>query len=205
MTNGQQNYLTTITTLDPIYVDISESSRNLLALRKLIDSGKLKKVSSHEAAVKLQLEDGTPYPLEGRLEFSEVRVDESTGSVVLRSTFPNPHRLLLPGMFVHARLTQGVQEQGIMVPQQAVGHDNKGQPFVYVLGKDATVSQRAIDTGEMINGEWLVTRGLSAGDKVVIAGLQQISSGDRVQWQEQPAAPQTDPGIALTIADPVAQ
>lgn len=205
VTNGQQNYLTTITTLDPIYVDINESSRNLLSLRKLIDSGKLRKLSDHEAAVRLVLEDGTPYPQEGRLEFSEVRVDESTGSVVLRATFPNPQRLLLPGMFVHARLAQGVQEQGIMVPQQSVGHDNKGHPFVYVVGKDSTVAQRAVETGEMINGEWLITRGLQAGEKVVTVGLQRISGGTKVQWQEQPEEKPSATHIALTIADPAAQ
>lgn len=204
VTNGQANYLTTITQLDPIYVDISESSRNLLSLRKMIESGKLRKVSNHEAAVRLVLEDGTPYPNEGRLEFAEVRIDETTGSVILRATFPNKDRILLPGMFVHAQLVQGVQENGILVPQQSVGRDNKGHPFVYTVDNDSVVHQRSIGTGEMINGQWLVTQGLKEGEKVVTAGLQQIRDGAKVQWQEQKTQDTKD-NSSLTIADPSAQ
>lgn len=205
VTNGQANYLTTITQLDPIYVDISESSRNLLSLRKMIDSGKLRKVSDHEAAVRLVLEDGTPYPNEGRLEFAEVRIDETTGSVILRATFPNKDRILLPGMFVHAQLVQGVQENGILVPQQSIGRDNKGHPYVYVVDNDSVVHQRAIATGEMINGQWLVTQGLKEGEKVVTAGLQQVKDGAKVQWQEQDIQNTKDANSSLTIADPSAQ
>ena len=204
VTNGQQNYLTTITQLDPMYVDISESSRNLLSLRKMIESGKLRKVSDHEAAVRLVLEDGTPYPSEGRLEFAEVRIDETTGSVILRATFPNKDRVLLPGMFVHAQLVQGVQENGILVPQQSVGRDNKGHPYVYVVDNESVVHQRPIGTGEMINGQWLVTQGLKEGEKVVTAGLQQIRDGAKVQWQEQKTQG-TKNDSSLTIADPSAQ
>ena len=204
VTNGQQNYLTTITQLDPMYVDISESSRNLLSLRKMIESGKLRKVSDHEAAVRLVLEDGTPYPSEGRLEFAEVRIDETTGSVILRATFPNKDRVLLPGMFVHAQLVQGVQENGILVPQQSVGRDNKGHPYVYVVDNESVVHQRPIGTGEMINGQWLVTQGLKEGEKVVTAGLQQIRDGAKVQWQEQKTQGTKD-NSSLTIADPSAQ
>jgi len=205
VTNGQANYLTTITQLDPIYVDISESSRNLLSLRKMIESGKLRKVSDHEAAVRLVLEDGTPYPNEGRLEFAEVRIDETTGSVILRATFPNKDRILLPGMFVHAQLVQGVQENGILVPQQSIGRDNKGHPYVYVVDNDSVVHQRAIATGEMINGQWLVTQGLKEGEKVVTAGLQQVRDGAKVQWQEQDIQNTKDDNSSLTIADPSAQ
>ncbi|KJM66327.1 antibiotic transporter [Pluralibacter gergoviae] len=205
VTNGQANYLTTITQLDPIYVDISESSRNLLSLRKMIESGKLRKVSDHEAAVRLVLEDGTPYPNEGRLEFAEVRIDETTGSVILRATFPNKDRILLPGMFVHAQLIQGVQENGILVPQQSIGRDNKGHPYVYVVDNDSVVHQRAIATGEMINGQWLVTQGLKEGEKVVTAGLQQVRDGAKVQWQEQDIQNTKDANSSLTIADPSAQ
>ena len=205
VTNGQANYLTTITQLDPIYVDISESSRNLLSLRKMIESGKLRKVSDHEAAVRLVLEDGTPYPNEGRLEFAEVRIEETTGSVILRATFPNKDRILLPGMFVHAQLVQGVQENGILVPQQSIGRDNKGHPYVYVVDNDSVVHQRAIATGEMINGQWLVTQGLKEGEKVVTAGLQQVRDGAKVQWQEQDIQNTKDANSSLTIADPSAQ
>lgn len=205
VTNGQQQYLTTITTLDPIYVDISESSRNLLHLRHLIDSGMLKKVSGHEAAVNLILEDGTPYAQEGRLEFSEVRVDPDTGSVTLRATFPNPQHLLLPGMFVHAQLAQGVQDQAIMVPQSAVGHDNKGRAFVYVVDKNAVTNLRYIDTGDMINGQWVVNSGLNTGENVVVSNLQRVANGSKVQAHMQQTVSTPASISALSMTDPVAQ
>ena len=204
VTNGQKNYLTTITQLDPIYVDITESSRNLLRLRQQISSGQLRTLNSHEAPVRLKLEDGTPYQLEGRLEFSEVRVDQSTGSVTLRATFPNPDRTLLPGMFVHADLAQGVQEKTILVPQASVIHDNKGRPFVWVVDKDGTTRQRRIETGEMQDGQWQVISGLTTGEKVVSVGLQRVTDGGKVKWVEQKAEVQKN-NVPLTISDVSAQ
>ncbi|EMD1656563.1 efflux RND transporter periplasmic adaptor subunit [Pluralibacter gergoviae] len=205
VTNGQQNYLTTITQLDPIYVDITESSRNLLRLRHQIASGQLRTLNSHEAPIRLMLEDGTPYQLEGRLDFSEVRVDQSTGSVTLRATFPNPDRTLLPGMFVHADLAQGVQEKTILVPQASVIHDNKGHPFVWVVDKDSVVKQRQIETGEMQDGQWQVISGLTTGEKVISNGLQRISEGSKVKWVEQKETAKAKNDISLTIADPSTQ
>ncbi|TKI05981.1 efflux RND transporter periplasmic adaptor subunit [Martelella alba] len=205
VTNGQSTYLTTITQLDPMYVDISESSRNLLRLRQLIAQGKLKAINNHQAAVRLILEDGSTYPVEGRLEFSEVRVDENTGSVTLRATFPNPERILLPGMFVHAVLAQGVQEQGIMVPQESVGHDTKGRPYVYVVNADNKVAQRYVHTGEMINNSWLVTDGLNVGDRVVTAGIQRIAPGITVTPLERASASTEKSHLALSMTDPSAQ
>lgn len=206
VTNGQSSYLTTISQLDPIYIDVSQSSQEMLSLRRALKEDKLKAQSDHEAAVKLTLEDGTFYPLEGRLEFSEVTVDEGTGSVTLRATFPNPDHVLLPGMFVHARLVQGVQEQGILVPQEAISHDIKGRPYVYVLKNDSTVEQRSITTGEMNNGQWQVTGGLKAGEKVVTEGLQNIRSGIKVSASEQrSSASSSGAGAQLSMTDPSAQ
>lgn len=206
VTSGQSSYLTTITQLDPIYVDVSESSLDLLHLRQAIAQGQLKAISDHEAAVQLVLEDGSNYPHEGRLEFSEVTVDQGTGSVTLRATFPNPERALLPGMFVHARLKQGMQEKGILVPQEAVNHDIKGKPYVYVLKSDSTVEQRSITTGEMSNGLWQVNSGLKEGEKVVTGGLMKIRAGSKVQVQEYtPSSARAVSDVSLSMTDPSAQ
>lgn len=203
VTNGQTSYLTTIQQLDPVYVDVSESSQDLLRQRRALADGKLKAAGDNAAAVKLTLEDGTPYSQPGKLEFSEVTVDQSTGSVTLRAAFPNPNRILLPGMYVHASLPQGVADQGILAPQEAIMHDTKGQPYVFVVSADNTVSQQSITTGEMINGKWLVTSGLKAGDRVIVDGLQNVRSGAKVTASESQskAAPQAN----LTTTDPSAQ
>jgi len=203
VTNGQTSYLTTIQQLDPIYVDVSESSKDLLRQRRALANGKLKAVGDNAAAVKLQLEDGATYPLEGKLEFSEVTVDQSTGSVTMRAAFPNPDHVLLPGMFVHASFPQGVADQGILVPQEAIMHDTKGKPYVFLVNADNTVVQQAITTGEMLNGKWLVTSGLKTGDRVVVNGLQNVKVGSKVSPGEskETVAPQGN----LSTTDPSAQ
>ncbi|WP_380180383.1 efflux RND transporter periplasmic adaptor subunit [Kalamiella sp. sgz302252] len=203
VTNGQTSYLTTIQQLDPIYVDVSESSQDLLRQRRALAEGKLKAVDDNAAAVKLTLEDGSTYAQEGKLEFSEVTVDQGTGSVTMRAAFPNPKRVLLPGMFVHASFPQGVADQGILAPQEAIMHDTKGKPYVFVVKADNTVAQQSITTGEMIEGKWLVTSGLKEGDRVVVEGLQNVRSGSKVQPTEAQAkaAPQAN----LTTTDPSAQ
>ncbi|NDL63686.1 efflux RND transporter periplasmic adaptor subunit [Acerihabitans arboris] len=188
VTSGQSAYLTTIQQLDPIYVDVSESSQNLLQLRKALAQGHLKAAGDNAAAARLTLEDGGEYAHEGKLQFSEVTVDEGTGSVTMRAVFPNGQNELLPGMFVHAVLQQGVQENGILVPQESVGHDIKGAPYVMVVTADGAVEQRAIGTGEMINGQWLVTKGLAAGERVITDGLQNVRAGAKVTAAERPAA-----------------
>lgn len=207
VTSGQSSSLTTITQLDPIYVDISESSQNLLRLRRALAQGKLKALSDHEAAVQLTLEDGTGYPHEGKLEFSEVTVDQGTGSVTLRATFPNPERSLLPGMFVHALLKQGVQEQGILVPQEAISRDVKGHPYVFVIKNDGTVEQRAITTGEMRHGQWQVLGGLNASEKVVVSNLLKVRAGMKVNAQEriQQSTSESRNTESLSMTDPSAQ
>ncbi|XBS71797.1 efflux RND transporter periplasmic adaptor subunit [Acerihabitans sp. KWT182] len=206
VTNGQTNYLTTIAQLDPIYVDVSESSQDMLRLRRALASGMLQKAGDNAATVKLTLEDGSPYPEQGRLEFSEVTVDEATGSVTMRAAFPNPHNVLLPGMFVHASFTRGIQEQGILVPQEAIMHDNKGQPYVYLVQKDNTIAQADISTGQMINDKWLVSKGLTTGESVVVSGLQLIHPGAKVKAvapgrNDVPG----DNGVTLSMTDASAQ
>lgn len=203
VTNGQTSYLTTIQQLDPIYVDVSESSQDLLRQRAALADGRLKAVGDNAAAVKLTLEDGSAYAQEGKLEFSEVTVDEGTGSVTMRASFPNPNRVLLPGMFVHASFPQGIAEQGILAPQEAIMHDSKGNPYVFVVNADSTVAQRSITTGETIGAKWLVTSGLKSGERVVMDGLQSIRAGAKVTATEsqEKSAPQAN----LTTTDPSAQ
>jgi len=203
VTNGQSNYLTTIQQLDPIYVDVSESSLQLFRQRRALAEGKLKAVGENAAAVKLTLEDGSDYAHTGKLEFSEVTVDETTGSITMRASFPNPNRELLPGMFVHAVLPQGVAHQGILVPQQAIMHDPKGRPYVYKIAAENKVVGLDIKTGEMINGQWLVTEGLKSGDRVVVEGLQLVRDGSLVSPSEH--QPKVFKRANLTTADPSAQ
>ncbi|MDL4912768.1 MAG: efflux RND transporter periplasmic adaptor subunit [Enterobacterales bacterium endosymbiont of Blomia tropicalis] len=206
VTSGQTDYLATIQQLNPVYVDVSESSTDLLRLRRALAEGKLKKVGDNMAAVKLQLEDGSTYSQQGQLAFSEVNVDEATGSVVLRAVFPNPQNELLPGMYVHASFPQGIQQQGILVPQEAIMHDTKGQPYVYVVKADSSVEQRSVTTGEMINEKWLITSGLHNGEKVVVNGLQSVHSGSKVKTVAANVndTPSAD-SVSLTMTDPSAQ
>lgn len=205
VTSGQSAYLTTIQQLDPIYVDVSESSQDLLRLRKALAQGRLKAAGDNAAAVRLTLEDGNQYDQEGRLQFSEVTVDEGTGSVTLRAAFPNGQNELLPGMFVHAVLQQGVQENGILVPQESVGHDIKGAPYVMLVKADGVVEQRAIVTGEMMDGRWLVTKGLSAGERVITDGLQNVRAGAKVIAGERPPIISGMTGNKSSMTDSSAQ
>ncbi|MCX2946270.1 efflux RND transporter periplasmic adaptor subunit [Rahnella perminowiae] len=204
VTSGQTASLTTIDQLNPIYVDVNESSQDLLKLRRALASGKLQSAGENAARATLTLEDGSKYPLPGKLEFSEVTVSQSTGSVILRASFPNPHDELLPGMFVHAQLQQGIDEKGLLVPQEAIMHDVKGSPYVYVVKADNSVEQRAITTGQMMNGNWLVNQGLNDGDKVITDGLQNVRPGAKVNATERKAsAPAEQANLAMT--DPSAQ
>jgi membrane fusion protein (multidrug efflux system) len=161
---AQENPLTTIQKLDPIYVDIQQSSSDLLRLREQKLSGE---VASDSAPVRLQLESGSMYPLQGTLRFAEVTVDQATGSQTVRAVFPNPQHLLLPGMFVRGQLGQGVQPRGILVPQRAVSRDERGRPTVLIVGKNNMSELRVIETGQTVGDNWLVTGGLRPGDKVI--------------------------------------
>ena len=177
VTSGQQSALATVQQLDPIYVDITQSSTELLRLQRQLASGELVKSDDNEAEVGLTLEDGSLYSERGRLKVSEVSVDPSTGSVVLRAVFPNPKRELLPGMFVRATLTRGTRAAALLVPQRGVSHTPRGEATVMVVGPDDKVSERVVTADRAIAGEWLITAGLEPGERVVLDGLQKIKPG----------------------------
>ena len=172
--------LATVQQLDPIYVDVAQSSAELLRLQKSLKGGALTKDASW-SRVKLILEDGTPYPREGKLKFREVTVDPATGSVTLRMVFPNPDHVLLPGMYVRAVVEEGVVSDAILVPQQGVARTPKGEPYALVAGQDGKVEQRMLTVGRAIGDRWLVTAGLAAGDQVIVEGTQRIRPGADVK------------------------
>ncbi|HCU0445964.1 TPA: multidrug efflux RND transporter periplasmic adaptor subunit MexA [Pseudomonas aeruginosa] len=181
VTNGQANAMATVQQLDPIYVDVTQPSTALLRLRRELASGQLERAGDNAAKVSLKLEDGSQYPLEGRLEFSEVSVDEGTGSVTIRAVFPNPNNELLPGMFVHAQLQEGVKQKAILAPQQGVTRDLKGQATALVVNAQNKVELRVIKADRVIGDKWLVTEGLNAGDKIITEGLQFVQPGVKVK------------------------
>jgi membrane fusion protein (multidrug efflux system) len=177
VTNGQTTALATIQQLDPIYVDVTQSSAEMLKLRRDLETGKLQKAGDNAATVKLTLEDGSDYSKDGKLEFSEVSVDQATGSVTLRAVFPNPDHTLLPGMFVHAKLQAGVKSEAILAPQQGVTRDLKGTPTALVVNKDNKVEQRQLVATRTAGAYWVVEKGLNAGDRVITEGLQYVKPG----------------------------
>ena len=180
VSNGQASAMATIQQLDPIYVDVTQSSKELLSLRRDLAEGRLQKASDSAAKVALKLEDGSRYAHEGTLEFSEVAVDESTGSVTLRAVFPNPDHLLLPGMFVHAELRSGVKENAILAPQQGVTRNQRGEPTAMVVGADNKVEQRVLKADRTVGNAWLVEDGLKEGDRLITEGLQFVQPGAEV-------------------------
>ncbi|MGH7975641.1 MAG: efflux RND transporter periplasmic adaptor subunit [Limisphaerales bacterium] len=163
--------------MDPIYFDFTESSTELLKLRREFDKGQLKKVAPNEAKITLLLEDGTVYPHEGKLLFSDVTVDPATGMVTLRAEFPNPDDLLLPGMFARARVEQAVDSNAITVPQRGVAYGADGKPTVTIVSSDNKVEIRPITVSSAEDNNLIVTSGLKAGDRVILAGLQKIQPG----------------------------
>ena len=181
VTSGQQAPLATIQQLDPIYVDIAQSSTDMLRLQRQLANGELVKDDKNQAEVTLTLEDGSQYPEHGRLKVSEASVDPSTGSVVLRAVFPNPRRELLPGMFVRTQLSQGTRSAALLVPQRGVSHNPKGEATVLIVDRDEKVAERVVTADRSINGEWLITAGLAAGDRVIVDGLQKAKPGAPVK------------------------
>ncbi|MFZ4823992.1 MULTISPECIES: efflux RND transporter periplasmic adaptor subunit [Pseudomonas] len=181
VTNGQAQELATVTQLDPIYVDVNQPITKLLGLKRALESGHLQKVGKDRAQVSLTLDDGTPYPLKGALKFSEVSVDPTTGSVTLRAEFPNPDRKLLPGMFVHALLSEGEQQGAILVPQQAVGRDARGMPTIWVVKADDTVELREVETLRTVGNAWLIGTGIQDGERVITEGVQLARAGITVK------------------------
>ncbi len=178
---AQDNAIATIAQLDPIYVDVNESTTELLRQRRDFDAGILQRDAKQHAKVTLTLEDGSSYSQAGSLQFSQVTVDQSTGSVLLRAEFPNPDRLLLPGMFVRARLVVGTSQQALLVPQAAVSRNARGQATVLVVGPDSKVSERVIEVDRATGSNWLVSSGLKAGERIVVEGLQQARPGAPVR------------------------
>ncbi len=190
--------LATVQQLDPIYVDVAQSSAELLRLQKSFKGGALTKDASW-SRVKLILEDGTLYPREGKLKFREVTVDPATGSVTLRMVFPNPDHVLLPGMYVRAVVEEGVLLDAILVPQQGVARTPKGEPYALVAGKDGKVEQRMLTVGRAMGDRWLVTAGLAAGDQVIVEGTQRVRPGADVK-----AVPYDPPAAGAAPSAPAA-
>lgn len=181
VTSGQAGALATVQQLDPIYVDVTQSSGQLLRLRRDLASGQLKNSKAGEASTRLVFEDGTQYSEPGTLQFSEVSVDPGTDSVTLRAVFPNPRRELLPGMFVRAIVNEGVNDQAILAPQKGVTRNVRGEPTAFVLAEGNKVALRVLKTDRAIGDNWLVTDGLKAGDRLIVEGLQKIGPGAEVR------------------------
>ena len=173
--------MATVQQIDPVYVDVTQSSAVLLQLQKAMASGALRRDRANRARVRLILEDDSPYPLEGTLQFQDVTVDQTTGSYILRIVFPNPKRVLLPGMFVRAVLEEGVSEQALLVPQQGVSRDPKGNPLALIVDAENKVQPRRLTLVRTIGDKWLVSDGLSAGDRVIVEGMQKVRPGAAVQ------------------------
>jgi membrane fusion protein (multidrug efflux system) len=187
VTANQDAALATIRALDPMYVDLTQSSTQLLLLRKLLGTDGM---ISGSRAVRLELEDGTQYPETGRLKFQEVAVDEATGSVTLRAQFPNPRGVLLPGMYVHAVVDEAVNGSALLAPQQSISRDSKGNAVALIVGKEGQVEQRAVATARAVGNDWLILSGLNPGDRLIVEGSNKVHPGDRVR------AVAVDTGIA---------
>ncbi|RSZ56379.1 efflux RND transporter periplasmic adaptor subunit [Massilia atriviolacea] len=177
VTAGQADALTTVQQLDPIYVDVTQSSTELLALRRRFESGKLKQADGGQAPVSLLLADGSKYAAQGKLQFADVSVDAGTGNVTLRALFPNPKGELMPGMYVRAVLDSGVDAQAITVPQVGVTRNQRGEATALVLNKENKVEQRVLSTGAAVGDRWVVNAGLAPGERVIVEGLQQVQPG----------------------------
>ncbi|CAO97526.1 efflux RND transporter periplasmic adaptor subunit [Erwinia tasmaniensis] len=183
VTSAQTTALASVQQLDPIYVDVTQPSEDFMRLRDELTSGKLQQANG-KAEVKLLLQNGSEYPQSGTLEFSDVTVDETTGSITLRAIFPNPDHNLLPGMFVRARLEEGTNPNALLVPQQGVTRTPTGQATALVVGTDNKVEVRNLTADRAMGDKWLVTGGLKAGDRVIVTGLQRVKPGATVTPQE---------------------
>ncbi len=181
VTANQPTPLATIQQFDPIYVDVPQSTGELLRLEYGMESDHLDQSGPNQKKVKLILDDGTAYPLEGTLQFRDVTVDQSTGTVILRAVFPNPKDVLLPGMFVRAVLQEGVNRKAILIPQQAVSRDPKGNPLVLIVDAEGKVQKRQPTLDRAIGDQWLVASGLAAGERIIVEGMQKVKPGASVK------------------------
>ncbi len=184
--NGQAMALATVQQLDPIYVDVTQSSNDFLRLQQEMANGTLKQEDG-KAKVTLTTAEGIAYPQTGTLQFSDVTVDQTTGSITLRALFPNPDGTLLPGMFVRASLDEGTNPNALLVPQQGITRTPRGDATAMVVGKDEKVEVRQVTTSQAIGDKWLVTEGLQSGDRVIVSGLQKVRPGAQVKAEEQKA------------------
>jgi len=198
--------LATIQQLDPIYVDVPQSATELLRLKRRLEAGQIKHDATNANKVRLILSDGSDYSVEGTLQFTDVSVDPTTGSVILRMVFPNPNGVLLPGMFVRAVVQEGVNDQAILIPQQAVSRDPKGNPVALIVDAAGKVEQHPLSLDRAIGDQWLVSSGLAPGDRVIAEGMQKVRPG--VPVKEVPfdkvAKPATPPPLAAA-AQPAAK
>jgi membrane fusion protein (multidrug efflux system) len=181
VTAQQPTVLATIQRLDPMYVDVPQSTAEVLRLRRGLKEGRLEQSGADQKKVKLIMEDGTMYPLEGTLQFRDVTVDPTTGSVILRIVFPNPKAVLLPGMFVRAVVQEGVNNQAILIPQQAVSRDPRGNPLTLIVDAQSNVQLRMLTLDRAIGDKWLVSSGLAPGERVIIEGMQKVKPGAPVK------------------------
>ncbi|OZI25242.1 efflux RND transporter periplasmic adaptor subunit [Bordetella genomosp. 7] len=200
VTANQAAPLASVQQIDPIYVDVTQSSVDLLRLKSALESGLLQRQADKDSArATLTLADGSQYGHEGTLQFSEVTVDEGTGSVTLRAVFPNPDNKLLPGMFVRARIIEGTVPQGVLAPQRGITRDQRGRPTALVVNAENKAELRLLTVDRAIGDQWLVTSGLQAGDRVIVEGVQNVRPGIDVQAREfdaSGAAPAATPGTA---------
>jgi len=193
--------LATIQQLDPVYADFTQSVSELIQLRHAFESGDLDRIAPDALKVRLVMDDGAVYPMAGKLLFSEAKVDAHTGQVTLRGEFPNPKRVLLPGMYVRVRIEQGIDSDAIAVPQQAIQRNSGGGSEVFVVKDDNRVATQAVRTGSLQDGQWFVSEGLKAGDKVVVEGFQKFAAGDKVRpevWTEADASAEAAPDAGPT-------
>ena len=202
VTANQTTSLATVQQLDPIYVDVTQPSAVLLRLKRELAAGELVQTGGNEAEVHLLLEDGTRYKIPGKMQFAEVQVDPTTGSVTLRALFPNPDKLLLPGMFVREQIQEGRRTDALLVPQVAVTHNQRGDATALVVNGENKVELHTLVTERAIGDKWLVTEGLKAGDRVIVEGLQYAKPGTTVKPEEQqsPGAPSVAAGAGSTPA-----
>lgn len=173
--------MATIQQLDPIYVDVPQSTIELQRLKRSLENGRLERDKNGPNKVKIILENGMTYPLEGTLQFSDVTVDPTTGSVILRMIFPNPKGDLLPGMFVRTVIKEGINDQGILIPQQGVSRDHKGNPLTLIVDAENKVGVRRLTLGRAVKDQWRVLTGLAPGDRVIVEGMQRLRPGMTVK------------------------
>jgi membrane fusion protein (multidrug efflux system) len=200
VTTNQAMSLVTVTQLDPIYVDLTQPSTTLVRLKRELGSGQLQSIGATNAVAKLLLEDGSAYQSTGTLQFSEVTVDQGTGSVTLRAIFPNPGDLLLPGMFVHATIEEAVRTGAILAPQQGISHAPDGTATAFIVDSNDRIQKRMVELERAQGDRWVVTSGLTAGDRLVISGFQRIQAGTVVSVTDSTAGDSTTQVSSLALA-----